>query len=105
MGQLAVVAQDDGAAVPGGEGSGYPAVDGRRWYPSPHRVRKLLGKERTGGRDRGGAGLPGRVSSPGTENTPAGGGPSPPTCVRVPRGRDVRKRTGTRRGARERRRP
>ena len=58
MGEPSVVAQNDAAALPGGEGGRYSGDDGRRRYPRSHRLRKLLGKDRPGGRNRGGAGLP-----------------------------------------------
>ncbi len=50
VGEPAVVAQDDGAALPGGEGGRHPGGQGRRRHAGPRRLRGVPGERRPGQR-------------------------------------------------------
>ena len=83
VGEPSVVAQDDGAALPGSESAGHSGDHGRRRHPRSRRLRKLLGKDRPGGRDRGRADLPGCVGASGPEKNASGRDDAPRVRLRV----------------------
>ena len=112
VGEPAVVAQDDRAALPGGEGARHPRGHRRRRHAGARRLRKLLGQERPRGRDRrrpdlprclGAARASGRPCRSRRRATPS------PTCSRGPGSsatRPARSRCRPKRSAgRTRRRP
>ncbi len=87
LGQPALLAQDDGAALSGHSGDRNPRGRRRRRHARARDLRRLLGQARTGRRHRGGAALSRRVRAAGQaqdacRSRPAGT-PSP-TCSRAP---------------------
>src|SRR5947209_8157657 len=89
MGELAGVTENVSAALSGGEGTRYSGDHGRRRNAGPHRVREFLGEVRPGGRNRGGAGVPGCVCAPGTEENLTCGDHAPRIRLRVLRRGEV----------------
>ena len=69
VGQSAIVAEDDRAALSGGEGGRDPDHHGRRRHARAHRLRQFLGQKRAGGWHCGRSDLPGCVGPAGPRKT------------------------------------
>ena len=102
VGQPAGVAQDDGAAIPGSESRRDPRDHRRRWHARPRGLRQFLGQARSGGRDRGGADLPGCVGGSGAPEELAGGDHAARVRLCFRRGGEVLQRLGPAGGAHRR---